>query len=304
MADYWKSQPRKFCKVCKCWFGDNKASIDFHERGQRHKNNVARQLRESRERSTNKLAEAEHLSKRLDDIEKAALFSYEKDLAKDPTLTTKDSSFSWTQLQRRKRELEKEVNDKQDQKDRRQAALTASAIARAHASLPLPNEPKEEKPSSKKPPPPPNEWSTLSTTEGQTYYYNNITGRSQWEVPSDLQTSPQHPQGSDAPNARKRAVQVQPPTDEVVAKRGSPFGAWTTVEDPNPKIPSLAKVVKPREHSSSDDEEEIPPKHLFREKALPTLSLQADDSEVDFKAFSFKKRNKISKSKRTEFSEQ
>ena len=24
-ADYWKSNPRKFCDVCKCWFGDNKA---------------------------------------------------------------------------------------------------------------------------------------------------------------------------------------------------------------------------------------------------------------------------------------
>lgn len=23
-ADYWKSQPRKFCQYCKCWIADNK----------------------------------------------------------------------------------------------------------------------------------------------------------------------------------------------------------------------------------------------------------------------------------------
>ena len=30
-ADYWKSQPRKFCEICKCWFGDNKAVSCSHE---------------------------------------------------------------------------------------------------------------------------------------------------------------------------------------------------------------------------------------------------------------------------------
>ena len=31
-ADYWKSNPRKFCDFCKCWFADNKAVSNSRER--------------------------------------------------------------------------------------------------------------------------------------------------------------------------------------------------------------------------------------------------------------------------------
>ena len=33
-TEYWKSNTRKFCEYCKCWFADNKASINFHEAGE------------------------------------------------------------------------------------------------------------------------------------------------------------------------------------------------------------------------------------------------------------------------------
>ena len=68
MTEYWKSQPRRFCEICKCWFGDNKAvgefptlkhfgsekfhllaclqSIQHHEQGVRHKNNVQKRIKE------------------------------------------------------------------------------------------------------------------------------------------------------------------------------------------------------------------------------------------------------------------
>lgn len=45
-ADYWKSQGRKFCDFCKCWIADNKPSIDFHEGGKKHKENVSKRLKE------------------------------------------------------------------------------------------------------------------------------------------------------------------------------------------------------------------------------------------------------------------
>lgn len=45
-ADYWKSQGRKFCDFCKCWIADNKPSIEFHEGGKKHKENVAKRLKE------------------------------------------------------------------------------------------------------------------------------------------------------------------------------------------------------------------------------------------------------------------
>ncbi|KAK2549713.1 WW domain-binding protein 4, partial [Acropora cervicornis] len=45
-AEYWKSQPRKLCEFCKCWITDNKPSIEFHERGKKHKENVQRRIEE------------------------------------------------------------------------------------------------------------------------------------------------------------------------------------------------------------------------------------------------------------------
>eukprot|EP00053_Salpingoeca_punica_P013624 m.123331 g.123331 ORF g.123331 m.123331 type:complete len:66 (-) comp16245_c2_seq1:2408-2605(-) len=51
MADVWKSQPRKFCKFCECWIADNKVSVQFHENGRRHKENVDKRVREARERA-------------------------------------------------------------------------------------------------------------------------------------------------------------------------------------------------------------------------------------------------------------
>ena len=44
MASYWKSQPKKFCEICKCWLGDNKASIEFHERGKSHQEKKKKQF--------------------------------------------------------------------------------------------------------------------------------------------------------------------------------------------------------------------------------------------------------------------
>lgn len=45
-SEYWKSNPRKFCDFCKCWIADNKPSVEFHERGKRHKENVQIRLAE------------------------------------------------------------------------------------------------------------------------------------------------------------------------------------------------------------------------------------------------------------------
>ena len=45
-TEYWKSNPRKFCDYCKCWFADNRPSIEFHEVGKKHKENVAKRLQE------------------------------------------------------------------------------------------------------------------------------------------------------------------------------------------------------------------------------------------------------------------
>ncbi|EPB76924.1 U1 zinc finger [Ancylostoma ceylanicum] len=73
MADVWKSQGRKFCEICKVWFGDNRASIEFHERGKKHKDALAAKLRElSKKSRENEKAQAK-MSSALAAMEAAAL---------------------------------------------------------------------------------------------------------------------------------------------------------------------------------------------------------------------------------------
>lgn len=66
-ADYWKSQTRKFCDYCKCWLADNKPSIEFHENGKKHKENVEKKLKEIRKKS---IKESKQQQKFDDDIKK------------------------------------------------------------------------------------------------------------------------------------------------------------------------------------------------------------------------------------------
>lgn len=54
-ADYWKSQGRKFCDFCKCWIADNKPSIEFHEGGRKHKENVQKRLKEIHKNSAKQM---------------------------------------------------------------------------------------------------------------------------------------------------------------------------------------------------------------------------------------------------------
>ncbi|KYN18676.1 WW domain-binding protein 4 [Trachymyrmex cornetzi] len=66
-ADYWKSQGRKFCDFCKCWIADNKPSIDFHEGGKKHKENVSKRLKEIHKNSAK---QAKQNKKFEDDLKK------------------------------------------------------------------------------------------------------------------------------------------------------------------------------------------------------------------------------------------
>uniref|UniRef100_A0A3Q0QWU6 Matrin-type domain-containing protein n=1 Tax=Amphilophus citrinellus TaxID=61819 RepID=A0A3Q0QWU6_AMPCI len=80
-ADYWKSQPRKFCQYCKCWILVlPETSIEFHERGKNHKENVAAKISEIKKKSIEKAKQEERMSKEFAAMEEAALKAYQEDL--------------------------------------------------------------------------------------------------------------------------------------------------------------------------------------------------------------------------------
>ncbi|XP_076251422.1 WW domain-binding protein 4-like isoform X2 [Rhynchophorus ferrugineus] len=81
MADYWKSQDRKYCDFCKCWIADNKPSRDFHENGRRHKENVKKRLRTITKDSAKAHKESEKTDAAIRAMESAAMEAYKRDVA-------------------------------------------------------------------------------------------------------------------------------------------------------------------------------------------------------------------------------
>ncbi|KAK5891439.1 hypothetical protein CgunFtcFv8_018691 [Champsocephalus gunnari] len=79
-TEYWKSQPRKFCQYCKCWIADNKPSVEFHERGKNHKENVAAKITEIKKKSMDNAKQEERMSKDFQKMEEAAMKAYQEDL--------------------------------------------------------------------------------------------------------------------------------------------------------------------------------------------------------------------------------
>ncbi|XP_040197263.1 WW domain-binding protein 4 [Rana temporaria] len=153
MADYWKSQPKKFCIYCKCWIADNKPSIDFHERGKNHKENVIKKISEIKQRSMAKVKEAEKQSKEFAAMEEAALKAYEEDLKRlEGTKPAPIAPVGPTIEERRAR-------DEQKRKE-------IEAIEKHHAKK---------------------KWTKAYSSEGYPYYYNTLSGDTQWEAPDGFQ---------------------------------------------------------------------------------------------------------------------
>ena len=109
MADYWKSQPRKHCDLCKCWIADNKPSRDFHERGKRHQQAVKDKLTELKKKGVRDAKKQRETEGYLAEMERDALKKFKKDLADNPELAKQYSADKegLTTQQKDKIELEK-----------------------------------------------------------------------------------------------------------------------------------------------------------------------------------------------------
>lgn len=150
MSEYWKSNPRKFCDFCKCWIADNKPSIEFHERGKRHKENVQVRLAEMGRKGQEEYEAKQQEGDFLKAMEEAALKAYKNDIEVNPDLTGAKIS---------------EVA----------AASNAEIVVgkKKAVEVKLPELPVKKK------------WYEAKSPEGYTYYWNTESGESTWNVPKE-----------------------------------------------------------------------------------------------------------------------
>ncbi|XP_054743398.1 WW domain-binding protein 4 [Anastrepha obliqua] len=180
MADYWKSNDRKYCDFCKCWISDNKASIAFHESGKRHKMNVAKRITDISRNSEKAERERKKMDAEIRKMEEAAMRSYAQDIhiggdftartinaVLDATTTTGTVTASTSTAAGRGKQVDPVRlpgnSDDEDEDGKRVRVQKVAPESVPNASL----------------------WVEGVSEEGYTYYWNVKTNESVWEAPKE-----------------------------------------------------------------------------------------------------------------------
>jgi len=268
MSEYWKSVPRKFCDFCKCWITDNKPSVEFHERGKRHQENVELRLKEVRKKSLqNSMQEAE-MKAQMDKMEQAALEAFKKDLKDNPELAAKYGVS-----------LEPKPQTKNDDTSSGADNITKGDNVK--------------------------EWYEAVTPEGYHYYWSTVTGESKWDPPDDFfslqdqeasQTKEDSnsgttnqdsnkPDKSTAPEDHAPSIQV---TRSDPRNSRSAYGTWDVIKETEQPVvynetsapPDLDDIPLPTD-STGEETKSKPQKTKFAEKTV--ISLGSSGGAATFK---------------------
>ncbi|XP_058464221.1 WW domain-binding protein 4 isoform X2 [Malaya genurostris] len=202
MADYWKSNDRKYCDFCHCWIADNKPSIQFHESGRRHQQNVQKRLSDITRNSCKQQKEQTKIDAEMKKMNDAAMKAYMQDITAGADISSRalaeeqrakaaatTAAFFETESagpsvgsRISKKKIGREADpfyipgDFSDEEGSGPSKITAAAIADAAKKKRLEEISKMGHGSL---------WVEATSNEGYTYYWNIKTNESIWEAPKE-----------------------------------------------------------------------------------------------------------------------
>jgi len=194
MGEYWKSNARHYCQFCKCWLAENKISVELHEKGNHHKEMVKSKLEHLKRESLKKEKEDKKLNQTIAKMEKGALDSFKRDLAKNPSIAA--SQYGVTDIQQQQSTDPSQSNLPSKLKRPmtepiRVTCKTPKFVLKTPTPKPVFGPPDElhstsnvtVKEAEQRKQPLPATWYEAKTDGEQIYYWNDQTGESTWTMP-------------------------------------------------------------------------------------------------------------------------
>jgi hypothetical protein len=182
------------------WFADNKSSIAIHENGTKHKEAVERRIRDSRKKNVEEGAAQAEMARTMKKIEEEALKKMQQDIRDNPELQH-DSSYQ-SLLQKRPKAPGFSFDlDMQDhvagtdwyrrRTDEGHTFYYNSVTQETAWELPGQGDKGSEKKKKTKEKKEGGQversvWLKQMADNGHEYFYNTLTGASQWEKPDDI----------------------------------------------------------------------------------------------------------------------